>query len=102
MALKTDFEEADFISSPFVDEIANRGLRRGGPFPDPGIVDPQKGPTAGRSGTPFTRQERAFLDKPKTQAPIKTAFTGDTRTPAEKVADKAAALEAAKRAAGGN
>ena len=26
MALKTNFEDANFISSPFVDEVANRGL----------------------------------------------------------------------------
>ena len=28
MALKTNFEDADFISSPFVDEVANPGDQR--------------------------------------------------------------------------
>ena len=30
MALKTSFEDADFISSPFVDEVANPGIGSAG------------------------------------------------------------------------
>jgi len=100
MAMKNDFEATSDIHSPFVDEVANRGVR--GPIPDPGIVDPKKGPTVGKVGTPFTKKERAFLaGRNKPQTPTKTAFTGDTRITREKLADKAAALAAAKRSAGG-
>ena len=34
MALKTNFEDASFLASPFVDEVANPGPE--GPQPDPG------------------------------------------------------------------
>jgi len=51
MAMKTNFEEADFISSPFVDEIANQGV--------PGISNEEVERQAIRANQLFLAKQRA-------------------------------------------
>ncbi len=70
MALKTDFEDASFIASPFVDEVANRGTTSFGR--DEGSPTRRR-KRAARIVQHFKAQKavRRFLDERGTKAKVK-------------------------------
>lgn len=77
MALKSDFQDASFISSPFVDEVVNPGpspakareILRDGSVRGKALTKKQKGFFGARAGSPERKREkvRKLMQRVKTQ-----------------------------------
>ena len=96
MALKSDFEEASFISSPYVDEVANPGV--------PGISNEEVERQAVRANQLFLAKQAArnpSATLAKASKPKTVAFTGDTRSTGTKVKQNRTAQQEALDAARG-
>lgn len=92
---KSDFEDANFIHSPFVDEVANRGE----------VSEAERAAIV--ANRLFLAKQAASdenirkMAEQKTTEPKVTAFTGDTRGTVQKQREKGSKFEEALRAAQG-